>query len=263
MNNRKGSGRPARNYSWEQFPPGHELSVKSGAQSERKIAEVFPEHLERILANGPPWLGDPSFRGEVEALARAESISTLLWRYLDTNGPLDGEGKVRPAGEFYLRADRRAGEIRRNLGLNPMARIQLEAARAATVRDSSLADQLAEGRRIRLAHESSSIAAGAAPGVVERRNPPPATEPPKNAENAVSSTEPAGSGPESFSPEFSSEPPRAEPRDSRAQNPEPPESFSENETPAEQRTLSPDYDEKTEEDESARVVGPESENLNG
>jgi hypothetical protein len=66
------------------FRPGNEVSVTSGAYSERKLAPLAAEILERARSDPawPGYLDDPSYSAAVLAWARSEAICESLWRFL-------------------------------------------------------------------------------------------------------------------------------------------------------------------------------------
>jgi hypothetical protein len=41
--------KPARHYVWEPYQPGHELSMRHGAWSDRKVAPVAEALLQSVL----------------------------------------------------------------------------------------------------------------------------------------------------------------------------------------------------------------------
>jgi hypothetical protein len=108
------------------------LSTRHGAYSPRKVvpaAEGFVAAVLRLAAvPGSPvaYLSDPTYVPAVEAWGRSEAQQDLLEAYLDrVGGPIDSDGRVRPAAELLERVARRAERLRARLGLDPMARASL------------------------------------------------------------------------------------------------------------------------------------------
>lgn len=115
---------PARGYSWPPFEKGNAAAVTHGAQSPAKVEPLAAELAAGVVALAP-WLAAPEFVHAVRAWGRAEARCELLDRWLAERGPLDEDGKPRPAAEFLIRAERLAGELRRSLGLDPASRARL------------------------------------------------------------------------------------------------------------------------------------------
>lgn len=111
---------PARHYRWEPFQPGHTLSLRHGAFSERAVSPLAARIVDQLFTDSP-WLATPAFRLTVLALARAEAQAELLHRWLDEHGPLDDEGRPRPAMAALDSTERRADRLRQGLGLTPSA----------------------------------------------------------------------------------------------------------------------------------------------
>jgi hypothetical protein len=136
------SARPARGYSWTPFAPGHELSMKHGAFSSRRLAPRAQELVTQALAGAviegsTTWyLTEPSFGPAIWAWARSEAAVELLEAWLaDHGGPIDDEGQIQPAAHHLERVARRAERLRSRLGLDPLSRGQL-ARDLATVKQS-------------------------------------------------------------------------------------------------------------------------------
>lgn len=131
---RHGPAGPARGYSWPpfekgntlgkpRFVPGHEDSLKHGADSDRwrPIAEA----LTAELATTAPWTSGPAYAGAVAAWARNEAQIVLIGNYLDRVGLLDDEGLPRPASNRLDRLESRAETLRARLGLDPLSMVKL------------------------------------------------------------------------------------------------------------------------------------------
>ena len=150
----KGAGRggPARDYSWEPFELGNEAAVRHGAWSERRVAPLADQARTRLL-DVAPWLASPAFAPAVEAWARAEARVALVDTYVAEQGPLDENGKPRPAIELLIRLERLALTLRQAVGLDPASRARIERDLAAGVHDLDLSDAIAEGRQLRTAND--------------------------------------------------------------------------------------------------------------
>jgi hypothetical protein len=82
---------PARGYSWPPFEKGHELSIKSGTRSERKIAPLRETHSKWLSERYPDI--DPS-RRLLQAQRLAQIDLAAAW--------VDEKGIVRNAqGQVY------------------------------------------------------------------------------------------------------------------------------------------------------------------
>lgn len=143
------TSRHARGYSWPPFEPGNEVALKHGAHSEkilrRTMGEIFAEVVEVV-----PWISKPEFTAAVQAWLRCEAKVRLLACWLHENGDIDLEtNEPRPAVAEQARWERLAAERRRDLGLDPLSRIKLESDFAHARRESELAEQMLEGRRLR------------------------------------------------------------------------------------------------------------------
>lgn len=125
------SGVPARGYSWPPFERGHELSLKYGAHSPRKvdpIAAAFVDGLLEVAKDQAPHLLQPIFRPAVEAWARAEARVQLL---LDWVGGMTvecqtdhGAGKRSPV-ELLAKFETQAATARARLGMDPVSAAKL------------------------------------------------------------------------------------------------------------------------------------------
>jgi hypothetical protein len=145
------SGIPAR--GTRSFEPGHELSIRHGAFSRYAVAES--DELASVIAQHAPHLA------EIDALGlRDYAIAQVrAWRiaaYIEANGELTDDGTPRPALNALALWLGRAERARARLGLDPMSRAalaidELNARRSANALE---AEQLAEGRRLRLEAEA-------------------------------------------------------------------------------------------------------------
>jgi hypothetical protein len=147
-----GHGGPARGTGRRPpFPPGHELSIRHGAFSERKIAPLAAD-LIQVAIETVPYLGEESYLPAVQAWARAEARVELLVEYVGRVGLLDDDGGVRPATELLRRLEDQTASLRARLGLDPLSRSRLGRDAASRAVDLA-AIELADARRIRLEAE--------------------------------------------------------------------------------------------------------------
>lgn len=117
--NGAGAGGPASS-----FDPGHELSLRHGAYSPRKVDPLARELVEQVAAQVPYLAADPSYAPAVWAWARAEAQVQLLDEYLQEMGSIDGD-VPRPLLETFRHFMRLAADARSRLGLDPMSRAKL------------------------------------------------------------------------------------------------------------------------------------------
>jgi hypothetical protein len=136
-----GELRPGANGSWPPFPPGHQLSLRHGAYSPRRVDPLAAEILEHLLTDDAVgYLRAPRWRLAVLALCRAEAQVQLLTEYLakagDGVGDLDSE-RVRSAYLLLHRAEARAIQLRGRLGLDPLSAARLGKDRASEALDTA------------------------------------------------------------------------------------------------------------------------------
>lgn len=128
------------------FAPGHTLSMRHGAHSDRLVGPRALEIAAALEDDGalPEFLRDPSYRPAVLAycrtLAQVERVEGYLAEHTPEHGvpELDDDGAVRAATRLLDRLVARADRQRADLGLTPMARARLGrdvAAQQATVWD--------------------------------------------------------------------------------------------------------------------------------
>jgi hypothetical protein len=124
----------ARNYSWEPFKSGHEVSMKHGAYSERRLSAAVEGLVQGLLelAAQPDgsiaYLRDPSYLPSVRAWARVEAQIGLVSKWLaekTDGGLLDNAGEIRPAANLLVKLERQAETLRARLGLDPLSRARL------------------------------------------------------------------------------------------------------------------------------------------
>jgi hypothetical protein len=138
------------------FEPGNLAALRHGATTTRLVAPIAEQYRE-ALPRVAPWTERPAFDGAVASLAWIEAQLALVRHYLDEVGPLDEDGKPRPATALADRLEARAGTLRGELGLTPQSLAKLLASLAsvaATARAEDAVEALkAEGRAIVQARE--------------------------------------------------------------------------------------------------------------
>jgi hypothetical protein len=120
--------KPARHYVWEPYQPGHELSMRHGAWSDRKVAPVAEALLQSVLDDPAcEYLKAPRFAAELEAWAVAEARCRLLETYIaklaegDKTGLGDlSDERTRSAWALLHRCETGAQSGRDRLGLSPL-----------------------------------------------------------------------------------------------------------------------------------------------
>lgn len=147
------SGVPARGYTWEPFRPGHTLSMRHGAFSNRKVDPVAAELVDGLLADRPDLAEHPE---AVHAWGRAEARCMLVDEWLADHSLVDADGK--PAGIAVLipRFEKLAADLRARLGLDPRSQAELTRQRMDATRSAVDLDAVRErGREARAARETS------------------------------------------------------------------------------------------------------------
>jgi hypothetical protein len=105
------------------FEPGHTLSLKHGAHSERVYGPIA-QALVAAVADERPDLLD--YRHAVEAWADAEARAGLLRAHLENVGMFDGDGEPRESVLKWLsRFEKLAIDHRQRLGLDPRSHAEL------------------------------------------------------------------------------------------------------------------------------------------
>lgn len=115
------------------FTPGHTLSTRHGAHSDRLVEPRALAIAEGLEADGalPDYLRDPSYRPAVLAYCRTLAQVERVEGYLASRTPehgvpeLDDDGAVRAATRLLDRLVARADRQRSDLGLTPMSRARL------------------------------------------------------------------------------------------------------------------------------------------
>jgi hypothetical protein len=160
----KGSGIPARGYSWAPFEAGNDVATKHGAWSNRSTAPLA-ERFAADLTEAAPWTTSAAFASTIRSWSWTEAQATLLRGWLDAHGHLDDEGVPRPAVAMLDRVESRAGRLRSELGLSPqaLAALMTKAATVATaVRDDTVVQALRREGAALLAARTSHTDDGAA-----------------------------------------------------------------------------------------------------
>jgi hypothetical protein len=125
------------------FPVGHELSVRHGAFSPRRVDPLASELVDLVLADpATAYLQAAHWRPAVWAWAKAEAQVQLLEEYLATRAQETGDGvgdlgdeRVRSAYLLHHRASARAISGRSRLGLDPLSAARLGRDKAAAGMD--------------------------------------------------------------------------------------------------------------------------------
>jgi hypothetical protein len=104
----------------DDFRSGNVEALTHGATSPRLVAPIAERLADELVAVAP-WCAVPAFRDAVESWAWARAQSHLLRAYIDENGPLDDEGRPRPACALLDRVEARADRLRDGFGLTPNA----------------------------------------------------------------------------------------------------------------------------------------------
>jgi hypothetical protein len=81
---------PPRGYTWPPFEPGHEVSLRHGANSPRRVGPLAEQFAEELLAaeDTPDYLRAPRYRAAVMSYCRAAAACSLLLSYLDEQGDI-------------------------------------------------------------------------------------------------------------------------------------------------------------------------------
>jgi hypothetical protein len=147
--------RPGRGYSWEPFQPGHTLSLRHGAFSPRKVEPRAAEYVDAVLeiasADGSTvsYLADLTYQPALVAWSRAEAQQDMIEEYIaEVGGPIDEDGKVRPAADLLERVARRAERMRTRLGLDPLSRASLARDLAVAQAPRTIEDLKRAGREL-------------------------------------------------------------------------------------------------------------------
>jgi hypothetical protein len=128
------------------FTPGHTLSVKSGAYSDRFLEPRADAVLARLAEQAPEWIRTVDAHA-VRAWAFVEARCELLREYVQGLPLTQPDGRPWPAAEDLLRWEKRAAEARSRLGLDPTSRARLQRDTGAAVAAAAGVAALAERGR--------------------------------------------------------------------------------------------------------------------
>lgn len=103
--------------------PGHELSMRHGAYSERRVGEVKATILEQLNASAPVY--DPADDHARDLLAGNLARIRLVELYVEEHGLLDENGELRPVLRDLPRWQESATRQLRELGLTTLSRAEL------------------------------------------------------------------------------------------------------------------------------------------
>jgi hypothetical protein len=138
------------------FEPGHELSLRHGAMSERKLQPIA-EQLTEDLLEVAPWCDRPAFRPAVEAWAWSEAVCVKYRAWFAERGLSDEAGEPLPGLVRWDRAEARASALRKRLSIDPSSFAsflsRLATTSAITENVEGLAEVRREGRAIVQARE--------------------------------------------------------------------------------------------------------------
>jgi hypothetical protein len=154
---RKGTGTPARGYSWPPFQPGHTVNLVHGARCEKMIAPRAQALETAVMesAEFPDLVRSPVFRMSLTAWTRAEAVASLLYEYIAGLEP--GEmmtprlAGTRAPVDLWRTAESHAAKLRGELGLTPTgyAKISRDLGLAGRAADEALERMASAGRQIR------------------------------------------------------------------------------------------------------------------
>jgi hypothetical protein len=153
----KGSGIPARHYSWPPFETGNAVSLKHGAYSRREVDPLAADLTAAVLAERPALA---PYASAVRSWADLEARAELVRGWLDQHGTLDEGGRPQPATHLLVRLEAALMKARAQLGLDPRADAQLAPERAEAVHLTADLDGLAAaGRKALEARERAEVLA--------------------------------------------------------------------------------------------------------
>jgi hypothetical protein len=134
----------------EPFKPGHELSLKHGANSERVIAERAKVVHSELLTHAP-YLAEERFIPAVNRYLRAASREALLDDWIRVVCDEKGAGAIPARTWEQATANARlAAKLGSDLGLDPIGHARIRALSVGAEASAASLDQLsATGRAIR------------------------------------------------------------------------------------------------------------------
>jgi len=149
-----------QNAGWQRppFEPGHTLSLRHGAYSERAI-QAKADAIRDQLYTVAPWLDADKDVLAVARFLRVEARCRLLHAAIEEQAVERGPARVSTRlHEQAIASDRLAAQLGGSLGLDPLGRAKLQRQAASAVEaEATIADLTAEGRRVRLAAEQRIV----------------------------------------------------------------------------------------------------------
>lgn len=112
------------NYRWEPFKPGNTVAMTHGARSARVIEPMAAE-IANATIEVNPHLQEDRYREAVLEYARLVAKVERLEEWLDRNGQLDSDGKVRGASDYALKLRKTMSNQAERLGLTPLSAARL------------------------------------------------------------------------------------------------------------------------------------------
>ena len=141
-------GEPSRGYSWPPFQPGHTLSLKHGADSDRAIA-ARAEEIHGALLDAAPYLDEPRFLPAVSRYLQAAARETLLHQHIVETSEAKGPAAVSSRlWEQATAAARLSSKLGSDLGLDPIGHARIRALSVgAEATQAGLSELQDRGRR--------------------------------------------------------------------------------------------------------------------
>jgi hypothetical protein len=141
------------------FESGHDLTLKHGAYSLRKIGPIADRLVASLLADeSVAYLRVPAYLPALQAWSRAEARVRLLTAWLEDHGGLgvSEEGDLSPVLSALQVWESRAEKARTRLGLDPMSRMVMarDLAMAKTSHDLDKLKQI--GRALLASHDGDT-----------------------------------------------------------------------------------------------------------
>lgn len=111
------------------FQPGHELTLKHGARSPRKVNPLAAQYVAAVLADDDvAYLRAPAYLPAVQAWAAAEARVSLIEAWVADmtmeRATESGQGQTSPL-ELLRKWEASAATHRARLGLDPLSRARL------------------------------------------------------------------------------------------------------------------------------------------
>jgi hypothetical protein len=151
---------PARGYSWPPFAPGHELSLRHGGYSAKRIGERA-ELVSREVLELAPHLCEPEFILAVSSYAMARARVELLSSAIEQAIAERGAIKLGPRlVEAATAASREEAQQRRSLGLDPLSLAELRAVSSVADLNEGLLAQLVPELPAAITEALDAIGAG-------------------------------------------------------------------------------------------------------